>query len=38
VKVVRDPNDPHQAIITVGRIRITVNNFPGGGQNPPETA
>ena len=33
VAVVRDPNDPHQAIITVGRISVTVNNFPGGGES-----
>ena len=33
VEVRRDPNDPHQAIITVGNIRVTVNNFPGGGES-----
>lgn len=29
----RDPQDPNQAIIQVGRIKLLVNNFPGGGQS-----
>ena len=33
VTVSRSPDDPHLAIIQAGRVTITVNNFPGGGQS-----
>ena len=33
VTIYRDPNDPHQAYISVLGMHVLVNNFPGGGQS-----
>jgi len=33
VLILRHPTDPNLAIIRVGAVELTINNFPGGGQS-----